>query len=224
MERFIQKSGKNLAKVRMGIDGFLKERVGSSRTKLILFILGLFVFLILVVSALLSFRSLLDYYKIYLVLFILMVLAVLWTAIFYESQNHLENDRHSFKIVPLRRSLVKYHLVNFDENSRKEFERLLRGKHVKSKINFTMGNKSGDSANHRILFVLFDELIIGGVIDMTGEQKELFFKLLMDSILMNGQSINQNTLKTSFSAWKGEQEKVNSRNQRKLIRQMLGIE
>ena len=46
----------------------------------------------------------------------------------------------------------------------------------------------------------------------------------MDSILMNGQPINLNTLKTSFSAWKGEQEKVNSRNQRKLIRQMLGIE
>ncbi len=224
MERFIQKSGKILAQVRMKTDRFLKENIGSSRTNMILFILAIFVFLIVVVSAFLNFRSLFDHYKIYLVLFILMVLAVLWTAIFYESQSHLESDRHSFKIVPLRKPLIKYHLINLDENSRKEFDRLLRGKHVKVKINFTMGNKSGDSANHRILFVLFDELIIGGVIDMTGEEKELFFKLLMDSILMNGQAINQNTLKTSFSAWKGEQEKLNSRNQRKLIRQMLGIE
>ncbi|WP_215996878.1 hypothetical protein [Maribacter dokdonensis] len=126
--------------------------------------------------------------------------------------------------MPLRKSLIKYHLVNFDENSRKEFDRLLKGKHVKDKINFTIGNKSRDSANHRILFVLFDELITGGVIDMTGKQKELFFKLLMNSFLMNGQAINQSTLKTSFSSWKGEQEKLNSRNQRKLIRQMLGIE
>ena len=174
MDRFIQKSGKSLAKVRMKTDRFLKENIGGSRTNMILFILAVFVFLILVVSAFLSFRSLLDYYKIYLVLFILMILAVLWTAIFHESQTHLESHRHSFKIVPLRKSLIKYHLVNFDENSRKEFDRLLRGKHVKGKINFTMGNKSGDAANHRILFVLFDELIIGGVIDMTGEQKNSF--------------------------------------------------
>ena len=224
MERFIQKAGKSLANVRMKIDRLLKESIGGSRTNLILFILALFVFLILVVSAFLNFRSLFDHYKIYLALLILMVLAVLWTAIFYESQTHLESDRHYFKIVPLRKSWIKYHLINLDETSRKEFDRLLRGKNVKNKINFTMGNKSGDSANHRILFVLFDELLIGGINDMTGERKEHFFKLLMDSFLMNGQPVNQNTLKTSFSAWKGEQEKVNSRNQRKLVRQMLGKE
>lgn len=224
MERFIQKAGKSLAVIRINFDLFLKERIGSSRSNLIFFILSFFVLLVLMVSAFLNFNSLLDHYKLYLVLFVLMVLAVLWAAIFYESETHLESDTHDFSLVNLKKSTIKYHLINLDQTSGKEFDRLLRGKNVKNKINFTMGNKSGDSANHRILFVLFDELIAGGVKDMTGEHKENFFNLLISSFLMNGQPIYQNTLKTSFSAWKGEQEKVNSRNQRKLIRQMLGKE
>jgi hypothetical protein len=224
MERFIQRAGKTLAKVRIEIDNFLKERVGNSRTNLILFILGIFVFLILTVSAFLNFGSLIEHFEIYLALLILMGIAILWTAIFYESQTHLKNDRHSFQIVPLRKSHIKYHLIDLDGISRKEFARLLNGKNVTRKINFTMGNKSGDSANHRILFVLFDELIVGGVTEITGERKEHFFKFLMDCFLMNDQAINLNTLKSSFSTWKGEQEKVNSRNQRKLIRQMLDKE
>lgn len=224
MERFIQKAGKKLAKVRIKTDQFLKEQVGGSRTNLILFILVVFVLVMVIVSAALNFNSLLNYYKIYLGLLILMVLAVLWAAIFFESETHLESDAHDFPLEVLKKSRIKYHLIDLDETSRKEFDRLLRGKNVKNKINFTMKNKSGDSANHRLLFMLFDELIMGGIKDMVGERKEHFFKLLLDSFIMNGQPINQNTLKTSFSAWKGEQEKVNSRNQRKLIRQMLGKE
>ncbi|HZJ34989.1 MAG TPA: hypothetical protein VFD29_00010 [Gillisia sp.] len=224
MEKFIQKAGKQLAKVRIKTDQFLREQIGGSRTNLILFILVVFVLVILIVSAALNFNSLFDYYKIYLGLLILMVLAVIWAAIFYESEIHLESDTHGFPLEILKKSSIKYHLINLDETSRREFDRLLWGKNVKNKINFTMGNKSGDSANHRILFVLFDELIIGGIKDTTGERKNGFFQLLIDSFLMNGQPINQNTLKTSFSAWKGEQEKLNSRNQRKLVRQMLGKE
>lgn len=224
MERFIQKAGKSLAIIRVKIDFFLRERIGGSRSNLMLFILSLFVLLVLAVSAFLNFSSLFEHYRLYLGLFVVMVLAVLWTAIFYESETHLESDTHDFPLVDLKRSGIKYHLVNLDKTSEKEFAKLLRGRNVRDKINFTMGNKSRDSANHRILFVLFDELIVGGIKDMTGERKEHFFKLLTDSFLMNGQPINQNTLKTSFSAWKGEQEKINSRNQRKLIRQMLGKE
>lgn len=222
MEKFIQNSGKALAEVRARANEFLNERIGGNRTNLIFFTIAVFILLILSVSAILNFQSLIDNYKIYLVLLSVMVLAILWVAIFYESESHLKDDGHDFRMEPLKRSRIKYHLIHLQNGSKREFERLLVGKNVEDKINFTMGNKSGDSANHRILFVLFDEMIIGGVKDMTGERKDQFFHLLMNSFLMNGEPIKESTLKTSFSTWKNEQEKINSRNQRKLIQQMLG--
>ena len=117
---------------------------------------------------------------------------------------------------------MNFPLINMDTEGQKQFQRILSGKKVTDKINFTMGNKSGDSANHRILFVLFDEIIVGGIVELTGERKQDFFELLQNSFLMNGEPIKPNTLKTSFSAWKTDQEKANSRNQRKLVKQMLG--
>ena len=119
---------------------------------------------------------------------------------------------------------MKLDLLNFDKDTSEQFSRLIKGHCVRRKINFTMGNKSGESANHRILFVLFDELVIGGIQDLTGERKRKFFLLLMNSFLMNEEPLKENTLKTSFSTWKNDQEKINSRNQRKFIRQLLGKE
>lgn len=102
---------------------------------------------------------------------------------------------------------MKFELLDLDHESQQQFVRLMKGLKVRSKINFTMGNKSGESANHRILFVLFDELIVGGIQDLTGERKQSFFTLLMDSFLMNSEPLKENTLKTSFSAWKTTRKK-----------------
>jgi hypothetical protein len=41
---------------------------------------------------------------------------------------------------------------------------------------------------------------------------------------MNGESLKENTLKSSFSSWKNDQEKINSKNQRELVKRMLGKE
>jgi len=153
-----------------------------------------------------------------------MLLVLVWVAIFYESNKYLETDRHNFPVIPLKKFEVRFELLNLDNESQKQFIRLMKGIRVKNKINFTIGNKSGDSANHRILFVLFDELFVGGVQELFGERRRSFFTLLMDSFLMNNEPLKENTLKTSFSAWKNDQEKINSRNQRKLIRQVLGLE
>ncbi len=110
MEKFIQKAGKQLAKVRIKTDQFLREQIGGSRTNLILLILVVFVLVILIVSAALNFNSLLDYYKIYLGLLILMVLAVIWAAIFYESEIHLESDTHGLLYTGPAGLLQTYHI------------------------------------------------------------------------------------------------------------------
>ena len=141
-----------------------------------------------------------------------------------ESEKHLETGRHPFQIVSIKKFQVRFELLHLDKESKEQFLRLMKGLRVRKKINFTIGNKSGDSANHRILFVLFDELVVGGIQDLTGERKRSFFNLLIDSFLMNNEPLKENTLKTSFSTWKNDQEKINSRNQRKFIRQLLGKE
>jgi hypothetical protein len=224
MEKFILNTGKSLAKWRSGINYFLEEKVQSSSTNLILFLLSVFAVFVLSFSLIFNLPSITDYYPIFLILFVVMLLVLVWVAIFYESNKYLETDRHNFPVIPLKKFEVRFELLNLDNESQKQFIRLMKGIRVKNKINFTIGNKSGDSANHRILFVLFDELFVGGVQELFGERRRSFFTLLMDSFLMNNEPLKENTLKTSFSAWKNDQEKINSRNQRKLIRQVLGLE
>jgi len=224
MERFIQQAGKSLAQARYGVNYFLEEKIQGSRANLIFFLLSVFILFILGVSLIFSFKSLIEHYLIFLVLSVAMGITILLVAIFYESDKHLETDRHNFKMENYKKTRINYNLINLGEDSKKDFDKLLSGKNVRNRINFTMGNKSGDSANHRIIFILFDELILGGIKDLTGERKKDFFQLLMNSFLMNGEPVKENTLKTSFSAWKNDQEKINSRNQRNLIRQVLGLE
>lgn len=224
MERFIQQAGKALAQARSALYFFLEEKIQSRRTYLMFFILSVFILFILGVSLIFSFKSLTEHYLIFLVLLLAMGITILWVAIFYESDKHLETDRHNFKMENYKKSRINYKLINLEEDSKKDFDKLLSGRNVRNRINFTMGNKSGDSANHRIIFILFDELILGGIKDLTGERKKDFFQLLMNSFLMNGEPVKENTLNTSFSAWKNEQEKIGSRNQRILIKQLLGKE
>ena len=224
MEKFILNAGKVLARWRSGINYFLEEKVQRSSTNLILFLLSTFVVFILSFSLFFGVRSIIDNYVIFLILFSIMLLILIWVAIFYESEKHLETGRHPFQIVSIKKFQVRFELLHLDKESKEQFLRLMKGLRVRKKINFTIGNKSGDSANHRILFVLFDELVVGGIQDLTGERKRSFFNLLIDSFLMNNEPLKENTLKTSFSTWKNDQEKINSRNQRKFIRQMLAKE
>ncbi len=154
----------------------------------------------------------------------LLGIILLWLAIRHESDRHLQKDRHPFAIVPIKKSKIQYDLLDLNEDSQREFNKLLQGRNVQTRINFTIGNKSGESANHRILFVLFDEVLAGGIQEFGGDRKKLFFQLLINSFLMNGESLKENTLKTSFSSWKNDQEKINSKNQRELVKRVLGKE
>ncbi|MBO2543593.1 hypothetical protein J0871_04120 [Salegentibacter sp. BDJ18] len=224
MDKFILESGKALARLRSGINDFIEDKIEGSTTNLILFILSFFILFVLSFSLIFGLKTIIDGYIYFLILLLILVVVLVWAAIFYESNKHLETDRHNFKVEPINKFRIRFEYINLDRDSKEQFFRLLKGRKVQEKINFTVGNKSGDSANHRILFVLFDELLVGGVQDFSGERKRDFFQLLMNSFLMNNEPLKENTLKTSFSAWKNDQEKINSRNQRKFIRQMLNKE
>ena len=221
MEKFIQISAKALAQLRSGFNYFLEEKVQANSTNSILFLLSFFVLFLLSFSLILGFPNIAQILIIIAFLAVVMLVVLIGLAIYYESNRHLTKGHHNFKIEPINKNRIRFDLIQLDKASQKEFIRLMKGKRVNQRINFTMGNKSGDSANHKILFVLFDELLVGGIQDLAGERKQYFFDLLMESFLMNNTPLKASTLKTSFSAWKGDQEKINSRNQRKLIKQVL---
>lgn len=178
----------------------------------------------LVFYALLGFQFWEESFTINLTMLIIVVCSVFWVAIFYESESHMQADRHAFQMEPVKKGKIKYQLLDLEEDSQKQLELLISGKNVQQKINFTLENKSKDSANHRVLFTLFDELVLGGIKDLSGERKQEFFQLLMDSFLMNGEPVKPTTLASSFSAWKADQEKLNSREQRHLVKKILGKE
>ncbi len=224
MERFIQTAGRALAKTRIGVNYYLEHKIGGSRGNLILFILCLYVLFMLVFYSLLGFQPLKESFAINLIMLIIVICAVVWVAIFYESENHMNLDRHSFSMEPLKKTKIKYQLLDLEKDSQNQLQRLVNGKNVQQKINFTLENKSKDSANHRVLFTLFDELVLGGIKELAGERKQEFFQLLMDSFLMNGEPVKPTTLTSSFSAWKADQEKPNSREQRQLVKKILGKE
>ena len=98
MEKLIQYAGKALAKVRKNAQDFLNEKIGSNRTNLILFLIFVYIVFILIVSAILNFHSLIDHYPIYLGLLAALILAIFWVAVFHESESHMTNDGHSFKM------------------------------------------------------------------------------------------------------------------------------
>jgi hypothetical protein len=104
MEKFILNAGKVLARWRSGINYFLEEKVQRSSTNLILFLLSTFVVFILSFSLFFGVRSIIDNYVIFLILFSIMLLILIWVAIFYESEKHLETGRHPFQIVSINLS------------------------------------------------------------------------------------------------------------------------
>lgn len=224
MEKFILESGKALARLRTGMNDFIEDKIEGNVINVILFILAFFVVFVTSFSLIFGVKTIINGYVYFLILLIVLAVVLIWLAIFYESNKHVETDRHNFKLEPINKFRIRFEYINLNKDSKEQFFRLLKGRRVQQKINFTVGNKSGDSANHRILFVLFDELLVGGIQDFSGERKRDFFQLLMNSFLMNNEPLKENTLKTSFSAWKNDQEKINSRNQRKFIRQMLNKE
>ncbi|WP_339652478.1 hypothetical protein, partial [uncultured Salegentibacter sp.] len=176
MEKFILESGKALANLRSGINDFIEDKIEGNATNLILFILAFFILFVLSFSLIFGVKSIMDDYVYFLVLLIVLAVVLVWLAIFYESDKHLETDRHNFKVEPINKFQIRFEYINLDKNAKEQFFRFLKGRKVQEKINFTVGNKSGDSANHRILFVLFDELLVGGIQDFSGERKREFFQ------------------------------------------------
>ena len=107
MEKFIQNAGRAVDKVRTATNDFLNDRIEVNRRNLIFFLVCVYIPFILLVSAVINFRSLIDIYPIYLGLLFVLVLGIFWLAVFYESESHMAKDVHCFTMDRLKRSRMK---------------------------------------------------------------------------------------------------------------------
>ncbi|WP_093306669.1 MULTISPECIES: hypothetical protein [Salegentibacter] len=98
-----------MARLRSGINDFIEDKIEGSTTNLILFILSFFILVVLSFSLIFGVETIIDSYVYFLVLLIVLAVVLVWLAIFYESDKHLETDRHYFKVEPIDKYQIRIH-------------------------------------------------------------------------------------------------------------------
>jgi hypothetical protein len=145
-------------------------------------------------------------------------------ATYYTYKRKKKTRFYNLQIRHVNIHKVDYEALRLWNDDKVNFQLLLRNRKVKNKINYQIPIKSKTSANHRYLFTLFHLLIKSGIANLSPEEKDSFFQLLQESIVMNGEDINSKTLNSSFSAWKSELSSQKIIDYIKEIKKILHIE
>ena len=159
----------------------------------------------------------------FLYLFLVFSLLVL-IAGFYRGKAIKQIQSNGFEFRKLNLTKIDYTGLQLYEDEISDFQRLVLGREVSHKINFKLNTLSKQSANYRDLFTIFHIISPNGITSFATEEKKNFFHMLEDSFTMNENPINSKTLKSSFSAWKGD---INSDKSEKAIlrlKRLIGIE
>lgn len=204
MDKWIKKLALLWCKVDDYIDSLFERRVLNNTNGIFIFTMSFIILLGLILVILYPFDSLSQR-----ILFFLTYTAIGFIGIFIAGVSHekkrIKNSRsYPFQYVSIKWEDVNHEMLKFNQEERLDFNLLMNRRHVQNKINFQESNRSKEGANHRLLFSMFHILIQDGIDNFTDVQKKIFFEMLMDSFLMNGNPIKYNTLKSSFSSWKGD--------------------
>lgn len=205
MEKLIEFLSEILYKVSLAWDGFIRLKVSKNNNTIIGFIFLVFI-IPTAFSASMAINTTKDFYKFYYFLgfLTLNLIVIIILATYYTYKKKKKSRFYNLQVRHLSIHKINYGALMLNDEDKENFQLLLRNRKVKNKINYQIPNKSKTSANHRYLFTLFHLLIKGGTTNLSAKGKDDFFQLLQDSILMNGENINSETLNSSFSAWKSE--------------------
>ncbi|MCM5662523.1 hypothetical protein [Galbibacter mesophilus] len=204
MEKIIRKLAILWCKLDDAIDHFFRRSSMSSNSARLYFLIvciAVYGLVLMLFSSQVSIGQKLGYYFGYLFIGILLIILF---ATYYEKKRIKDSRLYPFQYISVKWETVNYELLKFDKDELIDFNLLLNRRHVQKKINFREKNKSKEGANHRMLFSMFHVLIQDGIEHFTDVQKKIFFEMLRDSFLMNRKPINYDTLKSSFSNWKGD--------------------
>ncbi|WP_157972968.1 hypothetical protein [Aureibaculum luteum] len=205
MEKLIEFLSEILYKASLTWDGFIRIKVSKNNNTIIGFLVLVFI-LPTSLSVSLAIDTTKDFYKFYYFLgfLILNLIFIIILATYYTYKKKKKSRFYNLKIRHISIHKIDYNALILKYGDKENFQLLLRNRKVNNKINYQIPNKSKTSANHRYLFTLFHLLIKGGIINLSPKSRDDFFRLLQESILMDGENINAETLNSSFSAWKSE--------------------
>lgn len=201
MERLIEFLGDYFFKASLIYENFFEEKVKKNDTTMIAFLmipLLLFAIILASVNGFIPF----EYKSTFLFFYPLLGLSILiFTAGYYRGIKKRQLMSYNFKMIHLNFSKLDLQALGFNESDKYNLKLLYRNRKVKNKINNTNLVKNKSAASYSFLFSLFHVMIKKGIKDFNTTNRQNFFQMLEDSFIMNGISINPDTLKSSYSKW-----------------------
>jgi len=224
MERLIEFLGNLFFKASFAFENFFEEKVKKNDTTMIAFLmipLLLFAIFLASVNGFISF----EYKSIFLTFYPLLGLSMLiLTAGYYRGIKKRQSLGYNFKMIHINFSKLNVRTLGFNEVDKYNLKLLYRNRKVENKINNTNLVKNKSAASYSFIFSLFHVMIKRGIKDLNTTDRQNFFQMLEDSFIMNGVSINPDTLNSSYSKWKSKL--INDENSIKdltLIRTVFNI-
>ncbi|MCX2678887.1 hypothetical protein OOZ15_02950 [Galbibacter sp. EGI 63066] len=204
MDKWIKKLALLWCKIDDKIDSLFERRVLNNTNGIFAFTMSFIILLGLILVIVYPFDSLSQRILFFFIYTVIGFIAIVIAGVSHEKKRIKNSRLYPFQYVSIKWDTINYKALKFNKEEQIDFNLLLNRRRVQNKINFQENNRSKEGANHRLLFSMFHVLIQDGIDNFTSIQKKDFFEMLMDSFLMNNNPIKYDTLKTSFSNWKGD--------------------
>ena len=201
MERLIEFLGDLFFKASLAYESFFEEKVKKNDTTMIAFLMILLLLFAIFLASVNGFISF-EYKSIFLTFYPLLGLSILiFTAGYYRGIKKRQLLGYNFKMIHLNFSKINLRALGFNESDKYNLKLLYRNLEVENKINNTNLVKNKSAASYSFLFSLFHVMYKNGIKDLNTTDRQNFFQMLEDSFIMNGVSINPDTLNSSYSKW-----------------------
>jgi hypothetical protein len=201
MERLIEFLGDFFFKASLAYESFFEKNVKKNDTTMIAFLMIPLLLLAIILVAVSGFISF-EYKSTFLFFYPLLGLSMLiFMAGYYRGIKKKKSLGYNFKMIPLNFSKLNLQPLGFNEADKYNLKLLYRNCKVEDKINNTNLVKNKSAASYSFLFSLFHVIVKKGIKDLNTTDRQNFFQMLEDSFLMNGISINPDTLESSYSKW-----------------------
>lgn len=153
-----------------------------------------------------SFFNLGFTFKIFLLIsyLILAFSSLILVASYYRSKSFSNLKSYKFDFKKLAYNQIDYDELKLDKDEIEDFHLLISGEKVSKRINFKFLSTRSKEPSYRALFCFLHCIIENGIYSFKEKNKDELFHMVEETFLMNGKSINLDTLSSSFSTWKGK--------------------
>lgn len=201
MKKLIDFLGDCYLKLSLISENFFEENVKKNDTTMIIFLMIPILLIAIVLTFVNNFIP--SNGKLIFITFypLFGLILLLLTAGYYNGKRKRQALGYNFKMIKLSFSNIDFNQLRFTQSDTYNFKLLYRNRKVESKINNRVLVKNKSAASYSFLFSLFHVLHSEGIKDLNTIKRQFFFQMLEDSFSMNGDSINKDSLESSYCKW-----------------------